>query len=123
LPAVVGDAAALRRAFENLIMNALTHGASGHWIGVTARRVARSNEPFVEVSVSDRGPGISADEQSKIWDPFVRGAASNLGPHRGFGLGLSLVREIIERHGGEVSLSSPPSGGATFIVRLPALEH
>jgi signal transduction histidine kinase len=119
LPPAVGDASALRRAFENLITNALTHGASGGWVGVTARVVAQPAGTMIEVTVADRGPGIASAERSKIWEPFVRGNTSGLGPHRGFGLGLSIVRETVERHGGTVSLESGDAGGARFVVRLP----
>lgn len=122
LPAVLGDAAALRRAFENLIMNAVTHGAQGGWVGLTARAVRRAGSCVVEVSVADRGPGVAAQELSRIWEPFEQGAMSQGHPHRGFGLGLSLVRETVARHGGRVRLESPSGRGATFVVDLPASE-
>jgi signal transduction histidine kinase len=118
LPSVSGDPAALRRVFENLVVNAATHGASGGWIGITACADA-APAGTIEVSVADRGPGVPSYERSRIWEPFVRGTESGLGPHRGFGLGLSLVREIVERHGGTVALTSDAGAGATFIVRLP----
>jgi signal transduction histidine kinase len=88
-------------------------------VGVTARVVAQPAGTMIEVTVADRGPGIASAERSKIWEPFVRGNTSGLGPHRGFGLGLSIVRETVERHGGTVSLESGDAGGARFVVRLP----
>jgi two-component system phosphate regulon sensor histidine kinase PhoR len=120
LPPVLGDPTALGRVFQNLIVNAATHAAAGGWIGLTARSVSRKGVQFVEVSVADRGPGVSTVEQERIWEPFVRGAAGASGPHRGFGLGLSLVREIVEQHGGTVSLRSRENDGVTFTVCLPA---
>jgi two-component system OmpR family sensor kinase len=119
LPPVLGDAFALRRVFENLIANALTHGASGGWVGVTERVVPRPTGSTIEVTVADRGPGVSAEEQSRIWQPFVRGDKSALGPHRGFGLGLSIVRETVARHGGTVSVESGDGRGTRFVVHLP----
>jgi signal transduction histidine kinase len=120
LPPVLGDASALRRVFENLIANALTHGASGGWVGVIERVVPRPRGSTIEVTVADRGRGVSAEEQSKIWQPFVRGDKSGPGPHRGFGLGLSIVRETVERHGGTVSVESGDGRGTRFVVHLPS---
>jgi signal transduction histidine kinase len=117
---VLGDASSLRRVFENLIANALTHGASGGWVGVTERVVPRPTGTTIEVTVADRGPGVSAEERSRIWQPFVRGDKSGLGPHRGFGLGLSIVRETVERHGGTVSVESGDGRGTRFVVHLPS---
>lgn len=120
LPAVLGDGPALRRVFENLLGNAFTHGASGRWVGVRARATERSGARSVEVTVTDRGPGVPENDQARIWEPFVQGASDAGQTRKGFGLGLSLVREIVERHGGQVSLESRKSAGATFVVQLPA---
>ncbi len=123
LPAVRGDAAALRRAFQNLIANAAKHGSDGGWIGVSAKAVNHHKPPQVEVRVTDRGPGIPAAEQANIFKPFVRGARAEAQQIRGSGLGLSLVREIVELHQGSVTLDSQPGHGATFIVRLPIAQE
>ncbi len=119
LPEVSGDAAALRRVFQNLLTNAARHGGTGGWIGVTAT-AANGTEPMLEVRVADRGPGIPENEQAEIFKPFVRGAAAQEKQIRGSGLGLSLVKEIVEAHGGAVLVRSQAGQGATFIVRLPA---
>jgi two-component system phosphate regulon sensor histidine kinase PhoR len=123
LPAVLGESAELQRAFENLLVNAVTHGASGGWVGVRAVAGTGSDAPTVEVSVADRGPGVPAHERARIWKPFERGATGHTAARGGFGLGLSLVREAVERHGGTVSLESAEGAGATFIVRLPATSE
>jgi signal transduction histidine kinase len=119
LPEVSGDAAALRRVFQNLLTNAARHGGTGGWIGVTAR-AENGAEPTLEVRVADRGPGIPENEQREIFKPFVRGTAAQEKQIRGSGLGLSLVKEIVEAHGGAVLVRSQPGQGATFTVRLPA---
>ena len=120
LPAVTGDAAALRRAFQNLITNAAKHGGAGGWIGVTAVTDENANEPTVEIQVADRGAGIPPSELSDIFKPFFRGRLAQTRQIRGSGLGLSLVREIIEAHGGSIAVRSEGGGGTTFIIRLPA---
>ena len=119
LPEVSGDAAALRRVFQNLLTNAARHGGIGGWIGVTATAV-NGTAPMLEVRVADRGPGIPENEQAEIFKPFVRGSAAQEKQIRGSGLGLSLVKEIVEAHGGVVLVRSQPGQGATFTVRLPA---
>jgi len=121
LPPVEGDAGALLRAFENLLSNASKHGSAGGWIGVHAARIQGSNGERAEISVRDRGPGIPLAEQASIFDPFYRGERARRENRRGVGLGLSLVREIIQAHGGEVTVRSEPGHGAEFCVRLPAL--
>ena len=119
LPELSGDAAALRRVFQNLLTNAARHGGTGGWIGVTATAV-NGTEPMLEVRVADRGPGIPENEQADIFKSFVRGAAAQEKQIRGSGLGLSLVKAIVEAHGGAVLVRSQPGQGATFTVRLPA---
>jgi signal transduction histidine kinase len=119
LPEVRGDAAALGRVFQNLISNAAKHAASGRWIGISVAAVNGTEPPAVEVTVSDKGPGIPKEEQAAVFQPFTRGGAAREAQRRGSGLGLSLVREIVKQHGGSVSLASEPGQGATFTVRIP----
>ncbi len=123
LPTIVGDAPALRRVFQNLITNAAKHGGSGGWIGITALGKEDAKSPVLEIQVADRGPGIPASELPEIFKPFFRGAAAQARQIRGSGLGLSLVREIVEAHGGTVSAESPGGGGAVFTVRLPLAKE
>ena len=122
LPPVIGDAPALRRVFQNLITNAAKHGGQGGWIGISAANVKAGNAPMVEIKVADRGPGIPKAELPEIFKPFFRGANAQARQIRGSGLGLSLVREIIEAHGGAVSVESQSGQGAVFVVRLPASD-
>jgi signal transduction histidine kinase len=117
LPAVAGDSVAVELVFRNLIGNAVRHGAGGKWIGVSAA-------PFrdgVEVRVCDHGPGIPETEHQRIFEPFYRGEQSRAQRITGTGLGLSLVKNTIERYQGTVVVRNSPGGGAEFIVRLPAV--
>jgi signal transduction histidine kinase len=116
LPPVLGDEAALRRVFQNLISNALKYGAAGGWIGVSAGKSGAD----VRVVVADKGMGISASDQARIFEPFYRGGDAVDAGIQGAGLGLSLVQRIVEVHGGRVAVSSKPGAGSEFIVHLPA---
>lgn len=105
---VNGDANAIERALTNLVQNAIAHGANRGTIVIHVRRDHR-------VDVSDDGPGIPPEQRDVIFQPFHR-----LQPQdRGSGLGLSLVREIMRRHGGSVSVGDSDSGGARFSLRFP----
>jgi signal transduction histidine kinase len=115
LPALSGDPGALELAFRNLIGNAARHAAEGKWIGVAAARSGGG----VEVRVCDRGPGIAESEQELIFEPFYSGEHTRTVRVRGTGLGLSLVKDTVERHQGTISVHNSPGGGAQFIVRLP----
>ncbi len=122
LPAVHGQAPALSRVFQNLLGNAAKHAAEGRWVGITARAERSGSIPCVEVRIADRGPGIVQAEQAEIFKPFVRGSRAEANQIRGSGLGLSLVREIVEWHHGKVFVRSEPGAGATFVVQLPAAD-
>jgi len=115
LPPVAGDEAALRRVFQNLLGNAIKYGAPGGWVGV--RAVARGST--VDVAVTDRGIGIAAADQEKIFDPFYRAPDVVAAQIQGAGLGLSLVKRIVEAHGGRIAIESVPGQGSTFTVTLP----
>src|SRR6185503_17561299 len=106
LPAVLGHAPSLGRAFQNLLSNAAKHAADGRWIGVSALAKREGSASVVEVRISDRGQGIEKPDQSKIFMPFVRGSRAEANQIRGSGLGLSLVREIVEWHHGKVFVVS-----------------
>ncbi|HEX4565734.1 MAG TPA: HAMP domain-containing sensor histidine kinase [Vicinamibacterales bacterium] len=115
LPAVAGDAAALRRVFQNLIGNAVKYGAGAGWVGVEAIvDVSR-----VVVTVRDRGIGIAPADQDRIFDPFYRSADVVSAQIQGAGLGLSLVKRIVDAHGGRITVESAPGKGSAFIVTLP----
>jgi signal transduction histidine kinase len=110
---VTGDERLLRRALRNLLENARRYG--GDEVDVQVARHAGG----VEVRVADRGPGVPEAFRERIFEPFFRlpGHAEREG---GVGLGLALVRQIAERHGGSVRCEPRPGGGSCFTLALPA---
>jgi signal transduction histidine kinase len=111
-----GESRLLRRLVRNLVENALRHGG-GEVIGEVSVALAR-REGAIELTVCDRGPGISPTERERIFEPFYRaaGASESSG---GVGLGLALVRSIARRHGGDVRCEPRAGGGSCFVVTLP----
>jgi signal transduction histidine kinase len=116
LPGVLGDEAALRRAFQNLLTNAIKYGGDARWVGIRGR-VAGND---VTLTIADRGLGIRAAEQERIFEPFYRTGAVVAAQIQGAGLGLSLVRRIVESHGGRVTVASTHGKGSEFTVHLRA---
>jgi CheY-like chemotaxis protein len=116
-PVVVGgDATRLEQVLRNLLGNAVKFTPPGGRISVA---VARERETAV-VTVSDTGVGIAADMQSRVFDLFVQGDPSLARSQGGLGIGLTLVRRLVELHGGTVRASSAgPQRGSTFEVRVP----
>jgi len=119
LPPVLGDEAALRRVFENLVANAIKYGEAGGWLGIQARSVGRE----VHVTIADRGIGIAASDQPRIFEPFFRAPDVIAARIQGTGLGLSLVQRIVRTHGGNVTVHSEPGAGSEFTVALPAASE
>jgi CheY-like chemotaxis protein len=110
------DATRLQQVVWNLVSNAVKFTPKGGRVDVTLRRVASS----LEIEVRDNGEGISADFLPRVFDRFHQGDSSARRRFAGLGLGLSIVRYIVEAHGGTIHAASPGVGhGATFTVRLP----
>jgi signal transduction histidine kinase len=121
LPLIRGDAAALKHALQNLLINAVKYGTDdSNWIGLSASTSSEQNGRSVEIRVSDRGRGIPPEEQEHIFDPFFRGKQAAEDQIRGTGLGLNLVKQIVEAHGGTVRVQSEPGNGTEFVMRIPA---
>ncbi|HEY6030717.1 MAG TPA: HAMP domain-containing sensor histidine kinase [Gaiellaceae bacterium] len=112
---VVADRDALKRALANLLDNAFRHSPPGAPVRITA---ARRNGSAV-LSVADRGPGLTAEEQEHVFERFWRSDSARSRESGGAGLGLAIVRRIAESHGGAVAVSSEPGEGSTFEIRLP----
>jgi len=119
--ALWGDATALRHALQNLITNAAKYGADGQWIGVTASMAkGKKDQPMVEIRVADRGAGIPAEECTQIFEPFFRGRRAIDDQVHGTGLGLALVKRIVEAHGGTIGVGSGPDNrGTEFTLQIP----
>ncbi len=122
LPTVLADELALRHVLQNLVDNALKYGTAdgGNWIGVFVSTVEENGATAVEIRVADHGPGIPHDEQEHVFDPFFRGRRAVQDQIHGTGLGLNLVKKIVEAHGGTIRVESEPTMGTQFIVRIPA---
>lgn len=107
-----GDERLLRRALRNLLENARRYG------GPQVELFLRSAPGQLELAVADRGPGVPPEQRDRIFEPFYRmpGHAEHAG---GVGLGLSLVRQIAERHGGQVRCEAREGGGSLFVLALP----
>ena len=114
------DAARLEQAFVNLLLNAAKYTAPGGNIRLS---VAREDGEAV-VRVRDNGIGIDPDVLPRVFDLFVRADQSSRPANTGMGVGLALVRSVVDRHGGRVTATSAGSGcGSEFVVHLPALEE
>jgi signal transduction histidine kinase len=109
LPPLLAVTDQLTQVFLNLVINAAEAMPQGGALTITT---ARDND-WIDVSLSDTGPGITPEEASKIFEPFYTTKAT------GTGLGLAISYGIIERHGGRITVTSEPGHGATFTVRLP----
>ena len=120
LPAVRGDSSALRQALSNLVDNAMKYGAAARWIGVRAEAAATERGDEVAIAVSDGGPGIRRSDLAHLFEPFFRGSDAQVAATPGSGLGLAVVRSIVEAHGGRITVSSAPGRGSTFTIHLPA---
>jgi signal transduction histidine kinase len=122
LPAVEADRAAISRALQNLISNAVKYRGDERWVRIEARRDLTGGSPTVLISVVDRGRGIDATEIGRIFEPFYRGRDVVAAQIHGSGLGLNLVRHIAEAHGGTVLAESEQGRGSRFTLRLPVAK-
>jgi signal transduction histidine kinase len=109
---ITADRDRLRQALANLIDNAIKYTHAGGHVSVTARR----DGAHVTIEVADDGPGIQPHDLPRIWERLYRGDQSRA--ERGLGLGLSLVRAIVQAHKGTVEVRSEPGQGATFVIRI-----
>src|SRR5882724_8604566 len=115
LPTVSVDARLMQQALGALLSNAVAHGGGNKPIEVSA---ARDGSVLV-ISVADRGPGLAPSEENKVFEKFYRGPKTRPG---GLGLGLSIARQLVEAHGGQLVAENRKGGGARFSIRLPVGE-
>ncbi len=117
---VLGDHDELVRVFENLVENALKYGAAGRRVDIKlGPGSSAEGEPEARVSVRDYGPGIAPEHLPRLTERFYRVDVTESRAQGGTGLGLALVKHILNRHRGRLSIDSAPGAGATFIVHLP----
>ena len=115
---VRGDADRLRQVFDNLIRNAIKYSPGGNPVDVT---IEKAGEDF-RVEVSDRGIGIPAEDLPRLFGRFARASNARRAKIAGTGIGLFIVKMIVERHGGRVDVASELGEGSTFGVVLPSFE-
>jgi two-component system OmpR family sensor kinase len=115
----LGDEARIHQVIANLLANARAHTPAGTPISISVR----STDAGVEIAVADRGPGLSEEDQKRIFERFYRADSSRVrtGPD-GSGLGLSIVDAVMRAHGGSVSVQSKVGEGATFTLLFPRKE-
>ena len=115
---ISGDSERLQQVMWNLISNAIKFTQKGGRVQVVLQRA----ESHVEISVSDSGMGIDSEFLPHVFEPFRQGTGGSMRRHGGLGLGLSIVRHIVELHGGEISVYSEGLGlGSKFTVKFPLL--
>jgi signal transduction histidine kinase len=117
-PAVPLDAPKVQQALVNLIGNAVEHSQPGQAV----RLIARWDEPAREMvfAVRDAGPGLTSEEQARLFQPFARAGTRKTAGERSTGLGLAIARQVVQAHQGRLWVESIPGQGATFFVALPA---
>ena len=115
--AIVANADALNQMLLNMLDNAVKYGPRGQVIRLDVER-RRDTAVF---TIQDQGPGIPATERRRIWDPYYRLGRDRDSPAPGTGIGLAVVSQLAELHGGDVSVDDAPGGGARFTLRLPAV--
>ncbi|MCC6931196.1 MAG: HAMP domain-containing histidine kinase [Gemmatimonadaceae bacterium] len=111
------DPRAMRQVIVNLLDNALKYGPPGQTVSVELERIGS----VARITVSDQGPGIESNDRKRLWEPFVR-LGKEAGTSGGSGIGLAVVRALVEKHGATVALDDAPGGGARFILEFEVSE-
>jgi signal transduction histidine kinase len=112
----------VEQVLTNLIENAIKHAPPGGVIEVASRRLPPTHEgrPFVEVAVSDEGPGVSEADRERIFEAYVQACEQSRAG--GLGLGLAVCKRLVEAHGGSIAVTERPGGGSRFVFTLPAAD-
>ncbi len=117
LPSLLGNKRWLQRAVENLIANALKYTPAGGKVEVKTRLSLQGGDRRIEIAVQDNGIGIPGADISMIFEPFYRGR--NTKNQKGNGLGLSLVKQVVDLHGGKIEVRSELGKGSLFSIIIP----
>ena len=116
------DPERMMQVLDNLIGNALLYTMAGGKVAVSTGTQEAEGRTWATVTVSDTGIGIPAEELPHIFDRFFRGEEPRSRQISGTGLGLSIAKEIVELHGGRVTVDSKPGAGSTFTAWLPVAD-
>jgi len=116
---VYGDEPLLAVALHNLIANAIQYSPKGSRVGVGVSH----GDGIVEIAVTDQGIGIPDDELDRVFERFFRIDPARSRHTGGSGLGLSIVKHVVQNHGGDIRVWSQPGNGSTFTIRLPEASH
>lgn len=116
---VYGDVTLLVTALHNLISNAIQYSPPASRIGIGVNH----HEGIVEIAVTDQGVGIPEEELDRVFERFFRSDPARSRNTGGSGLGLSIVKHVVQNHGGDIRVWSQPGSGSTFTIRLPEASH
>jgi signal transduction histidine kinase len=119
LETITCDADAISTALRAVIKNALEHNRAGGEVRIEVRRVLRRSEPWIEFKISDTGDGIPEADLHRVFEAFWQGAPGARGESRGIGLGLMITKQVVERHGGRISIARRESVGTEVSMTLP----
>ena len=119
IPPVLADETALKQSLGNLLSNAVKYGLPGRWVKLEVAATNGDEEPEVEISVHDRGPGVPPKEVRSIFEPYYRSVRVNDSKVPGSGLGLNLAKRMVHGMGGRLTLRSVPGQGSVFTIHLP----
>jgi signal transduction histidine kinase len=119
LPLVEANIYLLTRCLQNLIQNVVKYAAVGQWLAIRVSKVALPEGERVQISVEDRGPGISPADLPHIFDPFYRGRDGEASQVPGVGLGLTLVKRVVEAHSGKIGVKSSERGALFSLLLRP----
>ena len=109
------DAGALRQIVLNLLDNATKFGPRGQTVRLTVEQA----DDRARITVEDEGPGIPLADRERVWSPYVRLRREKSAANEGSGIGLAVVRELTQLHGGSATVHDAPGGGARFVIELP----
>jgi signal transduction histidine kinase len=115
LPPIHGDPQALGQAVQNVVRNAIVYGATGSRVRVALGR--RDN--VLDVAVENEGMGIAAEDLPHVFDEFYRASRATVLEPRGTGLGLTIAKQVVEQHGGTISVTTEEGKGCRFVLSLP----
>lgn len=122
LPEVVVDADRMSQVFYNIIVNAIRYSPSQGRVRVTTSMLEKQEEQWLTISIEDNGQGISSEDLPYVFDHFYRGDKSRDRKSGGSGIGLAIVKQLVENHGGQVTVESIVGRGSVFQVLLPIFK-